>query len=169
MRFVNLSAAALTAAVLAGCAAGPSNVAPPQAAAGALALIPLEELPPQHLAKDQCALFLWSRGAAARRIVMALNEPPVARIRVGGRTFDLPRTDWDGASAFGHFAHQTFAADRVNLTLDLDLGDRRELLGGAVVPTGTLDYRDPAGWSAVIPVGGLIACQSGDPAAPKGP
>lgn len=167
MRFVDLSAAALTAVVLAGCAASPSNLASALAAAGAGASIPLEELPPQHLAKGQCALFLWSRGAAARRVVMALNEPPMARIRVAGRTLDLARTDWDGRSSFGHFAHQTFAADGVTLTLDL--GDRRELQGGAVVTSGVLDYRDPAGWSIVLPVGGVIACQDGDPPAPRGP
>lgn len=121
----------------------------------------LGELPPQKLARGQCALVLWSKELRARRIVMALNAPALARIQVGGRTLELPRTALDGPEVFGHPARQTFAAAGRTLTLEIEVAEGRDLPGGVVVTGGAVDYRDPSGWSTLIPVGGLIACDTG--------
>jgi hypothetical protein len=51
---------------------------------------------------------------------MALNSPALARVRIGGRTVDLPRTSFEGEAA----------------------------------------YEDRSGESVVLPVAGLVACQS---------
>ena len=119
----------------------------------------LEELAPQAPpARGQCALFLWARAAADRRIFMALDAPPVGRLRIGGRQQDLVRTAAGGDRAHGHHARQVFAGGGLGVQLDLDLKGRRDLIGGAVVPSGTLTLRDAEGWTTITPVAGLIAC-----------
>jgi hypothetical protein len=59
--------------------------------------LPLEALPTQTLASGQCALFLWARTTPPRRVFMALQDPAVARIRIDGRSVDLPRVGADAA------------------------------------------------------------------------
>jgi hypothetical protein len=100
---------------------------------------------------------------------MALQDPAQARIRIGGRTLVLPQTARGGAEAFGQFARQTFAGHGVTVILNLEVDPTHRLLGGIVVPDGTLDFRDANGWSVVAPVGGLIGCQGQEPPAAKGP
>ena len=122
--------------------------------------VPLGELPPQTLGQGQCALFLWSRSEPPRRVFMALNSPAVARVRIGGRTVDLPRTSFEGESAFGHYPEQRFAGEGVTLSMQVEIEARGALVGGAVAPSGTLTFADRSGESVVLPVAGLVACQS---------
>ena len=122
--------------------------------------IPLQELPTQTLSKGQCALFLWARTTPPQRVMMALQDPAVARIRMGGRTLDLKQTGWDGDGLYGHHPRQTYAADGVEMTVDIQMDARSGLVGGAVVPSGSIDFRDKAGWQTTIPVAGMIGCQS---------
>lgn len=132
----------------------------PAAAPRADPSIPLGELPPQKLGEGQCALFLWSRSEPPRRVFMALNTPALARVRIGGRTVDLPRTSFEGDAAFGHYPEQTFAGEDVTLSMQVEIEARGALVGGAVAPTGTLTFDDRSGQSVVLPVAGLVACQS---------
>jgi hypothetical protein len=91
---------------------------------------------------------------------MALNSPALARVRIGGRTVDLPRTSFEGEAAFGHYPEQRFAGDGVTLSMQVEIEARGALVGGAVAPSGTLTYEDRSGESVVLPVAGLVACQS---------
>jgi hypothetical protein len=121
--------------------------------------LPFQELPTQTLGKGQCALFLWSRTTPPQRVFMSLQDPAVARVRIGGKSVDLPRTAWDGESAFGHYQRQSYAGSGLALDVTIQMDARSGLVGGAVVPTGSIEYRDAAGWQTVIPVAGMIGCQ----------
>lgn len=148
-----VGAAALLFAVL----AGPAHAATAPAQAQEA---PLQELPPQTLSAGQCALALWTRASPAKRVFMAFNRPALARIQTGGRTLELALQSRDGAETYGHAARETFKAGGVEVTTEIEIEPRGGLLSGAVVSSGTLEYKDPAGWSVVLPVAGLLACQS---------
>ncbi len=122
--------------------------------------LPLQELPTQTLVRGQCALVLWTRTAPARRVFMALNDPAGALVQVGGKTVTLARTAWDGAAVFSHYPHQTFSGDGWTLKIDVEFDTRSGLVGGAVAPSGSLELSDAKGWSTVLPVAGMVACQS---------
>ena len=132
----------------------------PTAVASALgeATSALEELPPQRLAKGQCALVAW-RLSDRRRVFMALAEPAVGRLQIGGATRDLPRKRQDGPVAYGHAARQTFTDGALSVTLDVEFDTERRLLGGAMIRQGTLELKVASGWSTLTPVGGLVACE----------
>ena len=121
--------------------------------------LPLEALPTQTLASGQCALFLWARTTPPRRVFMALQDPAVARIRIAGRSVDLPRTAGGGDSAYGHTPIQRFEGEGITLTMKIQMDARSGLVGGAVVPAGSLEYRDAKGWETIIPVAGMVGCQ----------
>ncbi len=121
--------------------------------------LPLEALPTQALASGQCALFLWARTTPPRRVFMALQDPAVARIRINGRSVDLPRTAAEGESAYGHAPMQRYEGEGITLTMTIQMDARSGLVGGAVIPTGSLEYRDAKGWETVIPVAGMVGCQ----------
>ena len=145
----------LAGALLAGCAATGPDRTPPPAAAG----LPLSELPAQNLQKGQCAMFLWARTTPPRRVFMALHDPAMARIVVGTRTLDLPRTGWSGEASFGHYPEQRFAGPGFDLRVSVQMDARPGLSGGAVVPSGLVEYRDNTGAETLIPVAGMVACQ----------
>lgn len=137
-------------------AARAAETAPAPAGTG----LPLQELPTQTLAKGQCALFLWARTTPPQRVFMALQDPAIARVRIGGRSVDLPRTAWEGEGVYGHYQRQSYAANGVTLDVTVQMDARSGLVGGAVVPTGAIEYRDAAGWQTVVPVAGMVGCQS---------
>lgn len=121
--------------------------------------LPLEALPTQTLASGQCALFLWARTTPPRRVFMALQDPAVARIRIDGRSVDLPRVGAEGESAYGHAPVQRYEGEGITLTMTIQMDARSGLVGGAVIPTGSLEYRDARGWETIIPVAGMVGCQ----------
>lgn len=121
--------------------------------------LPLEALPTQTLSRGQCALFLWARTTPPRRVFMALQDPTVARIRMGGRTIDLPRVAAEGEAAYGHYPLQSYAGEGLTLTVTIQMDARSGLVGGAVVPAGSLEFKGKDGWETVIPVAGMVGCQ----------
>lgn len=121
--------------------------------------LPLEALPTQTLASGQCGLFLWARTSPPRRVFMALQDPAMARIRIEGRSVDLPRTAAEGESAYGHTPMQRYEGEGIVLTMRIEMDARSGLVGGAVIPTGSLEYRDAKGWETIIPVAGMVGCQ----------
>ena len=152
-----LTEAMAAACAVAVCVAASSAFAEPAPApTGGL---PLEALPTQTLASGQCALFLWARTTPPRRVFMALQDPAVARIRIDGRSVDLPRTAAEGESAYGHAPVQRYEGEGITLTITIQMDARSGLVGGAVVPTGSLEYRDARGWETIIPVAGMVGCQ----------
>lgn len=152
------AAAVSIALALAGCGATFPNLGPPVPARTAGGL-PLGEAPAVRLQSGQCALALWTLGAPATRIAIAVSQPASLRVNVNGRGLDLARSDYDGDPVFGHYPRQTWAGDGVLLTLRTGFSTREGMVGGAVTQDATLGYRGPDGEEMVIPVSGLVACQ----------
>ncbi|CAN1558664.1 hypothetical protein MCEMIH16_02531 [Caulobacteraceae bacterium] len=122
-------------------------------------VLPLEGLPTQTLASGQCALFLWARTTPPRRVLMALQDPAIARIRLDGKSLDLPRVAAEGEALYGHFPVQRFEGEGVSVSVTIQMDARSGLVGGVVVPAGWLEYRDRKGWETIVPVAGMVGCQ----------
>jgi len=121
--------------------------------------VTLQELPPQPLESGQCALVLWSRTPKPERLIMALNDPALARVQIAGRLVELPQVEREGRQTYGHFSNQRYANERLSITLRVQFDPQENLVGGAVARDGALEIVDNTGWTAAIPVGGLVACQ----------
>ena len=122
------------------------------------ASVALQELPTQRLAKGQCALVAW-RLSDRVRIFMALSEPAVGRLQIGGGTREFPRVAQDGQVVYGHAAQQTFAGRGLTVSIEDEFDAERRLLGGAMIRQGTLELKDGSGWTTMTPIGGLVACE----------
>lgn len=120
---------------------------------------PLAEIPPQELAAGQCGLALWQRTEPARRILFVTNQPPAALIVAGGAVIVLPRTQTSGDSSFGHAPQQRFEAGGHVVAFAIKIEPREGLVGGAVIPDGSLTYRNAAFGTVILPVFGLIGCK----------
>src|SRR5688572_8150998 len=130
----------LAALLLASCASGPpgeQRSAP--AAADAMTMPALAELPTQQLARGQCALALWSRNATPVRFVVTLDQPAVARMSVKGRVVELARVAQSGQSIHGHFPEQHYRGEGISLGVSFVGDDARQLAGGAVVSSAIVE------------------------------
>jgi anti-sigma-K factor RskA len=131
-----------------------------QAAAPTPAAMPLpfDELPPQTLAPQSCAMFLWDR-ASRRRIIMATAAPAALRVVIAGKPVQLaaaqPAT---GAMVMGFAAHSSFGDAALNVTLDLALVASEG--GGAVIRDGIVTVARAGADTVVAPVAGLVGCRA---------
>lgn len=121
-------------------------------------LLPLAELPPQTLAPNSCAMFLWER-ASQQRVLMAVAQPPVIRINSGG-VRDLARRDASGTPVMGFAPRASYADARLTITLNLDIAPNPAAVGGAAIRQGVMTVTGPDGAAIVTPVAGLIGCQT---------
>lgn len=148
--------------MLAACAGAPGTPEPeskPSAAAAAPAPFALSEVPPHRLLGGQCALVLWSREPSPRRLVLALDNPAIARINRNGAVSELAQTGVEGRRVFGHHPVQYYAGGGVRLTLRISFDGPQTLADGAILRDGSVELADDAGWSEIIPAAGLIGCQ----------
>lgn len=137
---------------LASCARiAPSTVPLPPAAAATL-----EALPRQQLRPGECGLYLWAQSPP--RLVIALS-PTSARIARAGRTLDLPLSESDGDPVLGFTPGATYGGPDLRITLALVIEERRGLMQGAAVPSGSARLTQPDGTEITLPVAGLVGCQ----------
>ncbi|MBI1338681.1 hypothetical protein GC169_00510 [bacterium] len=121
----------------------------------------LEALPAQSMKSGVCGLFLWSKTERPVFILFATERPGEAKIKVDGRERRLPLTLTGGAQVSGHFERQTFSDRGMSLELDLAFDLDRPMQDGAVLKRGVLKSRDSNGFESIVPVGGMIGCQTG--------
>lgn len=127
-----------------------------QLAAAAPALpAPFAELPPQVLARGQCALFLWDR-ASGKRIAMLGRTPALLRAIIDGRTTDLPAEARAGDEVMGFAPISRYRADGRQFEVRLTI--MPATAGGAVVRDGSLTITEADGSAVVLPVAGLAGC-----------
>lgn len=125
----------------------------------AASALPLAELPPQTLAPNSCAMFLWDR-ASQQRVLMAVAQPPTIRINSGG-VRDLARRDASGTPVMGFAPRASFADAKLTITLALEIIPSPAAVGGAAIREGVMTVTGPDGVAVVTPVAGLIGCQTG--------
>ncbi len=120
---------------------------------------PVGSLSPQTLEPGACGLFLWVRQRQAHLVFFSGGRSNEARMHMDGQDVTLQRLTADGTMLFGQHARQTFLANGRQIALNVVFQPRSDLASGAAVPQGTLRVEDNEGWSFVMPVAGLIACQ----------
>lgn len=158
MRLSSTAACLLAAVLTASCGTSRST---PAAEARISGPEGLEELAPQQLNPGACGMFLWAQsGERPVFVFVALANPAEARVRRDGRDRTLRRTAADGQSEHGHFESQTFSDERITIETDVQFSTTRRLQDGAVIESGVIRVRDREGWETIVPVSGMVACQS---------
>lgn len=132
--------------------------APRVPASSRVSALGLSELPPQQLAPNSCALFLWDR-TSEQRIVMAVARPAMVRVVRGGSTRDLAQLAADGGEVLGFAPHARYGAAGLTIGLDLEITPSEG--GGAVIRSGTVTVTEADGSAVVAPVAGLVGCAAG--------
>ncbi len=127
------------------------------APAAAPSSLPLDELPPQQLGKQSCALFLWER-STRRRLLMAVAAPLHIRVATAGKLRDLDGTPGTGEPVMGFAPRASFGAPPLAISWDLLIIPNDGSVGGAIVRDGTLTVTTADGSAIVAPVAGLIGC-----------
>ena len=146
--------------LLSACAAAPRAAEPaPAAAPAAAGAFALSEVPPHRLLSGQCALVLWSREPTPRRLVLALDNPAIARLNRDGAVRELAQSGVEGRRVFGHHPVQHYTGGGLTLTLRISFDGPQTLADGAILRDGSVELADDAGWSEIIPAAGLIGCQ----------
>lgn len=123
----------------------------------------LEPLEPQTLEVGECGLFLWSREAEPKLMVVAYDKPGMIRLRGNDRIYTLPRVAFSGETASGHFERQRYSDGGLTISVEFKFDESRSLQDGAYVKEGVLRVTSRRGWQTVVPVAGLVACQRTPP------
>ncbi|PZN92195.1 MAG: hypothetical protein DCF31_17175 [Alphaproteobacteria bacterium] len=127
------------------------------AAAAIASALPLGELPPQVLAKDQCAMFLWDR-ASERRVAMVLVKPLSLRVMRGASVVTLPASDaGTGEPVLGFPSGLRFGDTSGAIAIDAVIVPNDGGTGG-VVRDAIITMTLPTGEAIVAPVAGLVGC-----------
>jgi hypothetical protein len=123
----------------------------------------IETLEPQTLEVGECGLFLWSRDAEPKLMMVAYDKPGMVRLRANDRIMTLPRVAFSGENASGHFEKQRYADDGLTINVEVKFDEARTLRDGAYIKEGVMRITSKRGWDTLIPVGGLAACQRNQP------
>ena len=121
---------------------------------------PKTGLPAQKLDPGACGLFLWERRESPDFVFFSKGASEEALIWYEGETHSLTRMGVSG-DVFGQFLTEqtyTMSGGRV-VQLTMTPGDL--LVGGQRVPEASMKVVDSEGWSTLIPVAGVTACQPG--------
>lgn len=147
--------------LLAACASGGTS-ASINAAGGGLSVSErsvFETLPPQDIAPSQCPMVLYSRAGESRRLFIGLDNPPMALVRINGRTIQFARASTNGASTHRHFEQETYASpDGAQLTAIVRFTPLPGDASGAAIRSASLAYTSPEGETAIVPAVGLVSC-----------
>jgi hypothetical protein len=126
-------------------------------ALSAASLPELGELPPQKLARGQCALFLWDR-ASRKRFAMWPAGSALTLAEAGTtRSFGLVADSSTGNPAFGITPRARFEAGGETVSLELTLVAAPGA-ASATVQDGLLTRTLADGTALVLPVAGIVGC-----------
>lgn len=115
----------------------------------------LDELPPQNLARNSCALFLWDR-ASQQRVVMVTAAPAQIMVIRRGKPVVLAQSATSGTAVLGFAPHTTYGDGTAQIALDITVVAAEG--GGGVVRDGAITVTAGDGSSIVAPVAGIIGC-----------
>lgn len=120
--------------------------------------VPDTGLPAQRLAPGECAIFLWSKTDASKFVFFVRGGAATALMLLEGEPVEISLTDTDGElfeEFFTKLTYQTVAGQKIDISFQP--GER--LQDGTRLPLGRIQYADEEGWSTVLPVIGVHACQ----------
>ncbi|GGI84113.1 hypothetical protein GCM10007973_20810 [Polymorphobacter multimanifer] len=117
----------------------------------------LGELPPQKLARGQCALFLWDRASRKRFAMWPVGGALLLAEAGTSRSLALVPGTATGNPAFGITPRARFEAGGESVALDLIL-EAAPGAASATVQDGILTRTLADGTAVVLPVAGIIGC-----------
>lgn len=115
-------------------------------------------LPPQNLAAGECGLFLWLKRDDAP-LVFFQRSDGTATMAIDGVETVLTRTAQKGRIALEYFESQSFEHAGLKLEVAVTPEEKRSLQQGLKLPSGSVSAETADGWSALLPVVGLIGCK----------
>lgn len=116
-------------------------------------------LPAQALEAGECGLFLWSQTEITRLVFFARAGENAASAFVEGEAMPLVLTR-AGGNIFGQFLTDlTYSIEGTSTAVSVTYAAGEELEGGARISSGRISYIDGEGWTRVLPVLGVRACQ----------
>ncbi|MEL7130173.1 MAG: hypothetical protein AAGK23_11560 [Pseudomonadota bacterium] len=126
---------------------------------GLVSDVPGIGLPAQTLAIGECGLFLWSQTDLSRFTFFAKAGASEALLLFNGAPTDLALTATRG-DIFGQFLTDlTYRIVSTGQEITVTYTPGEPLEGGARVSSGRISYKTPDGWTTVLPVVGVRACQ----------
>lgn len=116
-------------------------------------------LPPQTLERGNCGLFLWSKTTPPELVFFHNAAEGGARLKMNGEDILVPKTAQSGVAVYGQNSSQSFKAENFDLELKIAFDESKRIVNGTRVPLGTLKILKADGWTSVLPVAGMIACE----------
>ena len=113
-------------------------------------------LPARKLADGTCGLFLWLRRDDAPLLFFQRSDTGTADMIFDGSERTLERTSAERQIAFNFFEAQTFFGPNYSVSVKVQAEDERSIRQGIKIESGTLSITLQDGWSAALPVGGVI-------------
>jgi len=115
-------------------------------------------LPPQKLDIGECGLFLWLKREDAPLVFFQRSDGQ-AFMAVDGSMKPMERTETEQPIALQYFKNQSFEVGDMVIQISVKPESLRSLKQGLKLPDGSISIQQQGGWSAILPVAGLIACK----------
>lgn len=115
-------------------------------------------LPPQTLNKDECGLFLWSQADISKFIFFARAGENTALFFMEDAPVELSQISAAG-DIFGQFFTRSKYQTMSGRNIDLSFEPGKELVDGARISSGSIQFANAEGWRTVLPVLGARVCQ----------
>ncbi len=121
--------------------------------------VPRSGLPGQQLAPGECGLFLWSQTDISKFVFFARSAQPTALLLIDDQPVDVT-LEAAGGDIFGEFLTDlVYRVPQTGQQVSIGYTPGDDLVGGARVSSGRISYTDADGWTRVLPVLGVRACQ----------
>ncbi|WP_262696263.1 hypothetical protein [Kordiimonas aquimaris] len=119
----------------------------------------ISALPGQTLEDSTCGLFLWLRRDDAPLIFFQRSNDPSATMILDGVSQSLPRISATELIGFNFFENQTFENNAFKLSVKTKAEAVRSIRQGIKIETGSISMTTNNGWSAALPVAGVVGCK----------
>jgi len=116
-------------------------------------------LSPQKLNTGECGLFLWLRREDTPLVYFQRSNTEVSNMVLDGALMSLKRVTRERMIGASFFERQMFTSDSMDVLLSIKAEQYQNIRQGLKIPQGTLSLREKNGWSASLPVAGMIGCQ----------
>ncbi len=113
----------------------------------------------QALEDGECGLFLWAALPERQLVFFQRARDVGAQMHLDNSVQTLIRTRAEGDQIYSIFPDQSFRAGDLTITLSLATEGLQPVTKGSMVRQASLRLDDPDGWTIVLPVAGLVACQ----------
>lgn len=112
----------------------------------------------QALAAGECGMFLWLKREDAP-LVFFQRSDGAATMVVDGAVTEITRDSVSRTLAYQFYERQGFSHGDMAVEVTVTPEAKRSLHRGLKLPAGSVALKTGEGWSAVLPVAGVIGCK----------